>query len=62
MEAKRKQRYESPTTEVVAVRTNGLVCQSYVTTTWTLINSDTYQVNGDWDRDGYGDAYDLDNY
>ena len=54
-----KATYESPTTEVVAVRTNGLICESYVTTTWQLMNTDEYNVNGDWDRDGYGNADEI---
>lgn len=52
----KKQQYEAPRTEVVAVRTSGIICTS--DRMLVLIGSDI-DFGSDWDRDGYGELENL---
>ena len=60
MEAKRKNRYETPSTMVVEVKYEGIVCSSPGPdgVMWFLDGS-SFSSNQDWGRDGYGNAEDF---
>ena len=58
MEANRKNHYETPSTTVVEVKFEGIVCTSPDGVMWFLDGS-SFSSNQDWGRDGYGNAEDF---
>ena len=60
MEAKRKEFYEAPATEVVEVKAEGFICNSNnVSAIWAIGGENFSNPTADWGRSGYGSAQDL---
>ena len=59
MEAKKL--YDAPSTAVVELRTEGIVCQSNSYVIWLLSGSSNEVISSDteWTRGGYGSANEL---
>lgn len=55
MEAKRKNHYETPSTTVVEVAYEGIVCGSDQVL-WLLDGNNVFSSEQDWGRNGYGEA------
>lgn len=57
MEAMRKLHYEAPSTNVVEVKQERIVCASPLTSVkWLIIGDDGLSSEQEWGRDGYGTA------